>query len=113
MAKFLWIALWNANGLAQHKDEIQLFLQHNIIDILPISEAHFTKKSYFKIPKYNIYYANHPDGKAHARTAILVKQTTSHYELPKYEEDSPSHISSSQNTTIPVNSNRSVLPVQI
>jgi exonuclease III len=45
MAKFLRIALWNANGLAQHKDEILLFLQHNKIDILFISETHFTTKS--------------------------------------------------------------------
>jgi exonuclease III len=44
MAKFLRIALWNANVLAQHKDEIQLFLQHNKIDILLISETHFTTK---------------------------------------------------------------------
>ena len=43
MAKFLRIALWNANGHAQHKEEIQLFLQHNIIDILLISETHFIK----------------------------------------------------------------------
>ena len=67
---------------------IQLFLQHNIIDILLICETNFTTKSYFKIPQYNIYYTNHPDGKAHACPAILVKQTISHFELPKYEEDS-------------------------
>ena len=34
------------------------------------------------MPQYNIYYTNHPDGKAHEGTTILVKQ------LPKYEEDS-------------------------
>ena len=61
--------------------------QQNIIDILPISETHFTMKSYFKIPQYNVYYTNHPDGNAHAGTAVIVKQTISHYELPKYEED--------------------------
>jgi len=53
MAKFLWISLWNANGLAQHKDEIRLFLRHNMIHILLISETHFTAKSYFKMPQYN------------------------------------------------------------
>ena len=42
MAKFLLIAQWNANGLAQHKDEFQLFLQQNKIDILLVSETHFT-----------------------------------------------------------------------
>jgi exonuclease III len=42
MAKFLRIAQWNANGLAQHKGEVQLFLQQNKIDILLVSETHFT-----------------------------------------------------------------------
>jgi len=42
MAKFLRIAQWNAKGLAQHKGEVQLFLQQNKIDILLVSETHFT-----------------------------------------------------------------------
>jgi exonuclease III len=88
MAEFLRIALWKANDLAQHKDEIPPFLQQNMIDILLIRETHFTRKSYFKTPQYNICYTNHPDGSAHAGTAVIVKQTISHYELPKYEEDS-------------------------
>jgi hypothetical protein len=89
MSKFLRIALRNANGLSKHKDEIQLFLHQNKIDILLISETHFTTKSYFNIPHYtsNIYCTNRPDGTAHAGTAVIVKQTISHYELPKYEED--------------------------
>jgi hypothetical protein len=33
VAEFLWIAQWNDNSLAQHKGEIQLFLQQNKIDI--------------------------------------------------------------------------------
>ena len=48
MAKFLRIAQWNANGLAQHKDEVQLFLQHNKIDTLLVSETHFTTKTHFE-----------------------------------------------------------------
>jgi len=39
MVKFLRIAQWNANGLAQHKGEVQLFLQQNKIDILLVSET--------------------------------------------------------------------------
>jgi hypothetical protein len=54
MAKFLQIALWSPNGLAQHKDEIQLFLQQNKIDILLINESHFTTKSYFKTVFLNL-----------------------------------------------------------
>jgi len=44
-------------------------------------------KSYFKIPQYNIYYTNHPDGNAHAGAAVIMTQTINHYELPKYEEN--------------------------
>jgi len=87
MAKFLRIAQWNANGLAQHKDEVQLFLQHNKIDILLVSETHFTAKTHFRIPQCNTYYTNHFDGIAHAGTAILVKQTIQHYELSQYAPD--------------------------
>lgn len=58
-----------------------------MIDILLISETHFIMKPYFKMPHYNTYYTNHPDGNAHRGAAVLVKQTISHYELPKYEED--------------------------
>jgi hypothetical protein len=37
-----------------------------------ISETHFTKKSYIKTPNYSIY-DTHPDGTAHGRTAILIR----------------------------------------
>jgi exonuclease III len=87
MAKFLRIAQWNANGLVQHKDEVQLFLQQNKIDTLLVSETHFTTKTHFRIPQYHTYYTNHPDGTAHAGTAILVKQKIQHYELSQYAPD--------------------------
>lgn len=87
MAKFLRIASWNANGILNHIDEVNIFLKQNLIDILLISETHFTEKSYLKIPNYNLYHTNHPDNTAHAGTAILIKSTISHYELPKYEKD--------------------------
>ena len=86
MAKFLRIASWNANDLAQHKDGIQLFLRQNKIDIPLTSETHFTTKSYFKIPYY-MYCTNHPDCTAHEGTAVIVTQTIRHYELSKYEEN--------------------------
>jgi len=58
-----------------------------MIDIFLISETHFTTKSYFTMPHYNTYYTNHPYGNAYGGAAVLVKQTISHYKLPKYEED--------------------------
>jgi hypothetical protein len=76
------------NGLPNHKEEIKLFLKQNFINILLISETHFTTKNYFSIPRYKLYYTNHPDGTAHGSTAILIKETIEHYELLKYREDS-------------------------
>ncbi|OAD57925.1 RNA-directed DNA polymerase from mobile element jockey, partial [Eufriesea mexicana] len=58
----------NANGLAQHKEELKIFLSTNLIDILLVSETHFTEKTYFKIPQYRLHHTNHPDNTAHAGT---------------------------------------------
>jgi hypothetical protein len=60
MAKFLRIAQRNANGLAQHKGEVHLFLQQKKIDILLVSETHFITETHFQIPQYNTHYTNQP-----------------------------------------------------
>lgn len=83
----LKIALWNANGLAQHSQEVQLFITHHKLDVLLISETHFTDRSYFKIPNFTLYFTNHPDNTAHAGSAILVRDSLKHYELPSFKED--------------------------
>jgi len=41
-------------------NEIKMFILNNQIDIMLISETHFTKKYYFKIPSYLIYHT-HPE----------------------------------------------------
>jgi exonuclease III len=69
MAKFLKLATWNANGLIQHRDELKMFLYTNDIDVMLISETHFTEKSYIRIPQYTLYHTNHPAGTAWAGTA--------------------------------------------
>jgi len=74
--------------LQNHNEEIKLFLKQNFIDILLISETHFTTKNYFSISSYKLYYNNHPDGTVHGSTAILIKESIEHYELLQYEEDS-------------------------
>jgi exonuclease III len=45
MTTFLQLALWNANGLHQHAEELKAFLSVRNIDIMLISETHFTDKS--------------------------------------------------------------------
>jgi exonuclease III len=84
MAKFIKIAIWNANGLAQHKDEVKTFLDHSATDILLVSEIHFTDRSYFKKPHYTKYFTSHQDNTAHVGSGILIKNSISHYKLPKF-----------------------------
>ena len=65
------VAQWNANGLQQRKEEVKLFLKQNLINILFISETHFTNKNHYTIPGYNLCYTCHPDGTAHGGTPDL------------------------------------------
>uniref|UniRef100_A0A6M2DQF2 Putative rna-directed dna polymerase from mobile element jockey n=1 Tax=Xenopsylla cheopis TaxID=163159 RepID=A0A6M2DQF2_XENCH len=81
------IAQWNAKGIIQHKNELEIFLKLNKIDILLISESHFTNASYLRILNYNTYNTNHPDGRAHAGSAILIKNNLKHHVLPPYQKD--------------------------
>ena len=75
----LKIALWNANGLTQHTEEVKTYIQNQQVYIMLILETHFTTRSYFKIPNYTIYDTQHPDGTAHGGTAILIKNGIKHY----------------------------------
>ena len=75
----LKIAAWNSNGLQQRAFEIKTFIYNNNIDILLVSETHFTTKSYLKIPYYTIYDTKHPSGKAHGATAMIIRNDIEHY----------------------------------
>lgn len=94
-----------ANGLCRHVQEVKMFLQIHNIDIMLISETHFTDKSYIKIPNYSIYNTNHPDGKAHGGTALIVKNDIKHYEADKYITE---HL---QSTSINVENNTGTLRI--
>lgn len=81
------IAIWNANGLTQHKLEVQSFIVNQNIDIMLISETHFTQKNYFKIKGYSIYDTKHPDGKGHGGAAIIINDKIKHYEHSSFETE--------------------------
>jgi hypothetical protein len=85
MSKFLQLALWNANSLTQHT-ELKTFISIHNIDVMLISETHFTEKSYLKLPNYAVYHMNHPAGTARGGTAIIIKNTIEHHEL-NYSQD--------------------------
>lgn len=75
----LRISTWNANGVSQHKLELAQFLLDNHIDIMLLSETHLTNKYNFTITGYSFYGTNHPDGKAHGGTGILIRSRLKHH----------------------------------
>lgn len=83
----LKIVLWNSNGLSQHTLEITSFLNRHSVDILLVSETHFTQKSYLNIPNYSVLYTNHPDNTAHGGTAIIIRKNIQCTELEKFRKD--------------------------
>jgi len=83
----LKLATWNANGLAKHSLEVKAFKFSQDIDTLLVSETHFTKKSYLRIPGYTLYHTMHPDDKAHGGTALIIRSSIKHYEIDKHQRD--------------------------
>jgi exonuclease III len=87
MAKFLQLALWNANGLTQHIEELKMFICNHNTDVMLFSETHFTDKGYLKLPKYTVYHTNHPAATARGGTAIIIKTTITHHLQSSYKQD--------------------------
>lgn len=81
------IAIWNANGLINHVQELKTFIVTHNLDIILISEAHMTEKSYIKIPHYTVYHTEHPQGRARGGTAVIIKNIIKHYEIDKCCQD--------------------------
>jgi hypothetical protein len=52
-----------------------------------VSESHFTEQNYVNIPNYIKYATIHPDGRAHADSAFIVRRDIGQYKLAKYEMD--------------------------
>jgi len=69
----LKLTSWNANRLAKYS--LEAFILRQDIDILLVSETHFTNKSYLRVPEYILYHTMHPDGKAHGKIAIIIKSS--------------------------------------
>jgi hypothetical protein len=83
----LRLALWNANGLTQHEEELRTFISYHKIDVTLISETHFTEKNYFKLPFYSVYQTNHPAGTARGGSANIVKNSIQHHHHNGYSSD--------------------------
>jgi len=83
----LTIATWNANGVSQNKLELAQFLADRNIDVMLLSETHLTEKYNFQIPGYKFYFTNHPDGRAHGGTGILIRLRIKLHFLGNWQKD--------------------------
>lgn len=54
------LMLWNANGIIKHKNELQIILDRDNIDVCLITETHLTKNAFIKFKNYAIYHTIHP-----------------------------------------------------
>ena len=53
-----------------------------------ISETRYTNsRQHLSIPNYKVHLTNHPSGKAHGGTAVIIKSSIKHHELPKHKQD--------------------------
>lgn len=87
MAHAFKIAIWNANGLAQHSLELNNFIKSHDLDIVLISETHFTNRNYLRIKNYTIYDTTHPSGNAHGGSAVIIKNSIKHHASNQYRTD--------------------------
>ena len=62
-------------------------MQNKNIDVLLVSETHLTNRYNFYISGYTFYCTNHPDGKAHGGTGILIRNRLKHYPLDEFSKD--------------------------
>lgn len=58
-----------------------------MLDVLLISEAHMTDRVQFRLSGYTVYSTHHPDGTAHAGTALIIKNSIRHYQMPDYKTE--------------------------
>lgn len=76
--------LWNANGLLRHKEELEILLNSEKIDVCLISETHFTNQSYLSFKNFILYHTPHPSNKARGGSAIIVRKNIKHCEEEKF-----------------------------
>lgn len=71
----LRIATWNANGIKNKTDELEIFLNEEDIDVCLLSETHLTNSTDIKVKGYNLYKANHPLNQPKGGSAVIAKQS--------------------------------------
>jgi exonuclease III len=78
---------WNVNGLLQKRQELQLFLDEQKIDMCLLAETHLANKSYAKIKGYQVYHMVHPQNTIRGGSVVLIKDNMTDHEEAKYALD--------------------------
>lgn len=86
--KSISILAWNANGLIARKNELQVILDLNNIDVCLISETHMTDQHFCQIKGYKFYHTIHPSNNARGGSGIFIKEHLKHHEDLKFQTDS-------------------------
>jgi len=87
-SKSLTVLLWNSNGLARRRNELDLLLHEKRIDVALITETHFTDKTRLYIRDYKLYRTDHPDNAAQGGSAIFIRNSIAHFPIPSQSTDS-------------------------
>jgi len=67
------IVIWNANGLARNKLEVELYLKTNQVDVMLLNETLFTTRFHFKIPGYEVVNAFHLADRIRGGATVIVR----------------------------------------
>lgn len=79
IGRSLVILLWNAVGLWKHINELNFLLHERRIDLVLITEIHFTRHTHIDITGYTVYFTNYPDGSGPGGTAVIVRNGVRHH----------------------------------
>jgi exonuclease III len=90
MATFLQLALWNANSLTLHTEELKTFISSRNNDVTLISETHFNEK---KLSKTSQLSSMAKKSKTN-RVLIITAETVSCYSVRYHSQNSSFHFTS-------------------
>lgn len=75
----------DANRFFQRSQELKALITDRKLDIMLISDRHFTKRNYMKIPGFTIMTPNILMVQAHGGSAVLLCNSIKHYLLSIYK----------------------------
>lgn len=76
---------WNANGILNKRNELEVFLKVQNVDICLLSETHLRKDDILAFSGYQVYHTTHPDNQPKGGSAVIIRNDLQHYEYCKIQ----------------------------